>query len=133
MINETQYNVEGEKNCWVWQRSKDRDGYGRITHERRRRQAHVVYYEHFVGPLEKGKVLDHLCRRRDCVNPSHLEPVTNLVNVRRSNRTKLREEQVQTIKQLLPQHSDRQIADMFMVSPQLVRAIRVGRSWKDVT
>ena len=37
----------------------------------------------FVGPLPDGLVLDHLCRNRACVNPEHLEPVTQSVNLLR--------------------------------------------------
>jgi len=33
--------------------------------------------------------LDHLCRNRACVRPSHLEPVTQTENIRRGAGTKL--------------------------------------------
>lgn len=45
--------------------------------------AHRVGYELYVGKIPDGLMLDHLCRNRCCVNPKHLEPVTNLENVRR--------------------------------------------------
>lgn len=35
------------------------------------------------GSIPKGLTLDHLCRNRACVNPVHLEPVTNRVNILR--------------------------------------------------
>ena len=38
-----------------------------------------------IGPIPQGLQLDHLCRVRACVNPWHLEPVTALVNSRRSS------------------------------------------------
>lgn len=38
--------------------------------------AHRAVFEAEVGPIEVGKSLDHLCRRVDCVNPAHMEPVT---------------------------------------------------------
>lgn len=34
----------------------------------------------FVGPIPEGLHLDHLCRVRRCVNPAHLEPVTQAEN-----------------------------------------------------
>jgi hypothetical protein len=37
------------------------------------------------GEIPDGLMLDHLCRNTACVNPSHLEPVTNSVNVQRGN------------------------------------------------
>jgi hypothetical protein len=46
--------------------------------------AHRYAYELLVGPIPEGLDLDHLCRNRRCVRPSHLEPVTRSENVRRS-------------------------------------------------
>lgn len=44
---------------------------------------HIVAYEHFIGPRTPGLELDHLCRRRACMNPWHLEEVTGTENKRR--------------------------------------------------
>jgi hypothetical protein len=44
---------------------------------------HRVVYEALVKPIPVGLVLDHLCRVRHCVNPAHLEPVTQRENVLR--------------------------------------------------
>lgn len=45
--------------------------------------AHRYAYMVLVGPLPEGLVLDHLCKNPICVNPSHLEPVTQSENARR--------------------------------------------------
>lgn len=45
--------------------------------------AHVLSYQIHVGPKPEGLVLDHLCRTRGCVNPAHLEPVSNRENTLR--------------------------------------------------
>lgn len=79
--------------CWIWQGYKDRDGYG-LVRKSSRKVAHRVVYEQEFGPVPEGKVLDHRCRRRACVNPMHLEPVTASVNERRKSwrtRTKMAE------------------------------------------
>jgi hypothetical protein len=72
--------------CWEWLGAKN-GGYGRF-HLRsqgpgRATAAHRVSYELLVGPIPDGLTLDHLCRNRGCVNPAHLEPVTNKTNILR--------------------------------------------------
>lgn len=69
--------------CWYWLGSVTRDGYGRVTWNRRQRQAHRFVYEVLVGPPPEGLEADHLCRTRSCVNPDHLEFVPHDVNTRR--------------------------------------------------
>ncbi len=76
---------EPNSGCWLWFGSTGHNGYGRLWEntENRLRAAHRISYEFFIGPVPDGLVLDHLCRVRCCVNPAHLEPVTNEENIRR--------------------------------------------------
>lgn len=73
---------EGDE-CWEWRGSMYRDGYGRWRAGGRSRAAHIVSWESVFGPVPEGLDLDHLCRNRGCVRPSHLEPVTRQVNLLR--------------------------------------------------
>lgn len=69
--------------CWLWLGRKNPKGYGQMTISKHQRSAHRVSYETFVGPIPEGMQIDHLCRVRHCVNPEHLEPVTQRVNLQR--------------------------------------------------
>jgi len=69
--------------CWEWTASLSY-GYGQFALRHGViRKAHRISYEWLVGPIPDGLHLDHLCRNRKCVNPEHLEPVTNYVNLHR--------------------------------------------------
>ncbi len=73
--------------CWLWTSVISRESYGLFYFGPRRRQrqklAHVMSYEMAVGPKPVGLILDHLCRVRACVRPTHLEAVTDRVNILR--------------------------------------------------
>lgn len=87
--------ADGFDGCWEWTGPISERGYGVANG-----QAHRTVYELLVGPIPEGLQLDHLCHNEDltceggaiclhrrCVNPMHLEPVTNQENALRSRLT----------------------------------------------
>lgn len=76
-----------ECGCWLWTGRVNACGYGTVSayegDKMVTRRAHRVVYEHEVGKIPDGLVLDHKCRNPSCVNPAHLEPVTTKENTRR--------------------------------------------------
>lgn len=76
--------IEFTETCWLWKGSpRNETGYGCFWFEGRTEAAHIFAYKLWVGSTIKGLVIDHLCRVHMCVNPDHLEQVTNLVNIQR--------------------------------------------------
>jgi len=75
--------VKKTEGCWEWLSRINRDGYGAFRVNKQVRSAHRVAYELLIGPIPEELTLDHLCRNRACVNPSHLEPVSRGDNIRR--------------------------------------------------
>lgn len=79
--------VEKTDQCWNWTGATNL-GYGTFCISQRPTKvvrAHRYAYELLVGPIPTGLVIDHLCRNHGCVNPSHMEPVTNRENVLRGD------------------------------------------------
>lgn len=71
---------EQPEDCWEWIGTKDRKGYGAIFYEGRHQRAHRISFLLVGKDLSPSTQLDHLCRNTSCVNPDHLEPVTNQEN-----------------------------------------------------
>jgi hypothetical protein len=72
--------------CWIWQASKNRQGYGKFQlpqPENRTVGAHRASYQTFRGEIPAGLQIDHLCRKPACINPDHMEVVTPRENTLR--------------------------------------------------
>ena len=79
----------GDK-CWLWTAAPiGWRGYGQFYLKGKPVVAHRLAYEFFTGnSIPIGLVIDHLCHNPPCVNPKHLEPVTNKENARRGDGTR---------------------------------------------
>lgn len=76
--------ASGPGGCWLWTGAADKLGYGRVNVSGVTRSAHRVSYECYVAEIPDGLTIDHLCRVPACINPWHLEPVPNELNIQRA-------------------------------------------------
>lgn len=73
--------VDKTGDCWLWRGAPTTHGYGffhytLVKGRHRNVLAHRVAYSLEYGSIPPGKFLDHRCRNRLCVRPSHLRPAT---------------------------------------------------------
>jgi len=83
------FKIEGR--CWIWTGATNigiPGAYPVFWNGTKKVYAHRWAYEHWVGPIPEGHQIDHVkdrgCRSRLCVNPKHLEAVTQPENLRRA-------------------------------------------------
>jgi hypothetical protein len=69
--------------CWGWTGYITPHGYSQVVFRGLKYYAHRLIYEALRGPIDPNLVIDHLCRHRACVNPWHMEVVTDSENIRR--------------------------------------------------
>lgn len=75
--------VDQSADCWLWTATIGIYGYGKFHMEGRPHDAHRVAWLLTHGAVPEDLQLDHLCRNRVCVNPAHLEPVSQRENILR--------------------------------------------------
>lgn len=63
---------EPETDCWMWTGELTPNGYARLHGG----MAHLIIWDFFGGQQFPRSRLHHGCRRKSCVNPAHLRPLT---------------------------------------------------------
>lgn len=124
--------------CWDWL-GATRGGYGTYTLTKNGYktcvQATRIWYEKIKGiRVPHTKQLDHLCRRRICINPEHLEIINNDLNCQRGNLAILNEIQVKEIRTLYENKSYNQteLAVKFGVAQSTIHVIVTRKQWQNV-
>lgn len=118
--------------CWEWLGVKMDSGYGKKTVAGRTMLAHRWIWTQLFGPIPDGLVINHACSNPSCVNPHHLECVTQADNVRHGVATILTTGDVQEIRLARKDkglNTARLLAEKFGCSPQLIRDIWRNRCW----
>jgi hypothetical protein len=85
--------IDENTGCWLWTGPTSGDNgrgknYPRMSLSGQTVAVHIVMFTNEHGYVPGKKQVDHICRRRLCVNPEHLELVTQLQNCRRRDRAR---------------------------------------------
>lgn len=134
-MSRPEYIIDESSGCWNWNRSVSSNGYGMVqrTEGGRAMVAHRYIYIRERGPIPDGLQLDHLCRNKRCVNPDHLEPVTQATNTQRGAKTAITPKQAMAIYRLRGKERREEVAKRYKVSVTTVASIWVGLRWANIT
>ena len=134
----------GPDDCWEWTAGRIPEGYGRITHRRKRYDAHRLAWEIANGrPVPEGMEVCHRCDNPPCCNPAHLFVGTTLDNALdrerkgrgltgRSPNAKLTADSVREIRRLAGSVPQAELACRYGVATSTVNDVVKKRSWRGI-
>lgn len=138
--------VRTEEGCWLWQRHRDRQGYGMLWWNKTMTRTHRVAWEIANGPIPAGLSICHRCDTPACVRLSHLFIATHRANMadmhakgrantargERQHSAKLTADAVRAIRAQYPKKTLHELAVEFGVSHAAVHYVVVGQTWRHV-
>lgn len=87
LLSENSLRATDGTGCLLWTGRLTSHGYGIVRLPGRNTAVHRLAHEVWIGPIPPGLHIDHVyangCRHKHCIEPAHLEPVTNEENIRR--------------------------------------------------
>jgi len=143
---------QGENDCWEWKADLSRSGYGSLWNPETKRNISAARFscELHHGKPNDGMFVMHSCDNKRCVNPAHLSWGTAKQNTNdaikrglrpkiaipvcfgeKNPKSKLTLEQARFIK-AHPEMKLTELASMYGLSPNCIRGVRIGRTWKEV-
>jgi hypothetical protein len=136
-------NITDLFDCWNWNSTKNKQGYGHITIENKTIKAHRFSYFINFGTIPDNLCVLHHCNNPSCVNPAHLylgttqDNTNDMLNANRqakgekNGNAKLTEKQVIEIIELLKTDiKQSKIAKKFSVTQTPIFYIKKGHTWK---
>ena len=124
---EDKYYADPNSGCWIWLGRCNEKDYAYIGKGTR---AARLFYENAKGPIPHGLTVDHLCRIRCCVNPYHLELVTQTENRRRGVRAQVNDEMVNQIRRRSATESAKSLSKELGIPRTTIRRIIHGQPWR---
>lgn len=102
MANLTRFTIDPISGCWSWTGALNNRGYAVVADGKGGSMlGHRAAWEERNGPIPDGAQIDHVChnadrdcpggatcKHRHCINPAHLEAVTQATNTRRAIRSR---------------------------------------------
>lgn len=132
------FDLTNKEDCFIWQGTQRRNGYGKITWGGKHYVPHKISYLIFNGLIKPNQVVRHTCDNKFCINPNHLiigtqsDNIIDCVKRNRHHNQKLTKEEVIEIKKELKnpyKGINKELALKYNVTHNAISQIRTGRNW----